>query len=87
MPTKDLPIRGRQIVNLTEGMLLVAGTSYLVSAPTAALVVVAEVADGEQFPDGGHPLEPHLEIEARAGSTLQARGGGIDCDVAVTEVA
>ena len=84
MPTKALLIRGRQIVNLTEGVPLVAGTSYLVSA-TVDLVIVAEVADGEEFPDGGHPVKPHLEIEAKAGTTLQARGGGLDGHVAVTE--
>ena len=86
MPTKTLQLRGSQIVNLTEDVPLVAGTSYLVSA-TAEQVVVAEVADGEEFPDGGHPVKPHLEIEAKAGTTLQARGGGLDGHVAVTEVA
>ena len=65
MPTKALLIRGRRIVNLTEDVPLVAGTSYLVSA-TADRVVVAEVADGEEFPAAGHPIRPghDLEIEA-----------------------
>ena len=78
---------GREIVNLTEDVPLVDGTSYLVSA--TVLVLVAEVADGEEFPAGGHPILPghDLEIEAEAGSTIQARGTGLTGHVAVTEVA
>ena len=36
MPTKTLLITGREIVNLTEDVPLVAGTSYLVSATVLA---------------------------------------------------
>ena len=58
------------------------------SRPTV-LVLVAEVADGEEFPDGGHPIGPgydNLEVTAEAGSTHQARGTGLDGHVAVTKV-
>ncbi len=74
MPTKTLRITSREIVNLSDDMPLVAGTPYLVSATVLALV--ADVADGEEFPAGGHPILPghDLEIEAQAGSTIQARG-------------
>lgn len=87
MPTKALRITGREIVNLTDDMPLVDGTPYLVSA--TVLVLVANVADGAEFPAGGHPVLPghDLEIEAEAGSTIQARGQGLDGHVAVTEVA
>ena len=83
MGTKAIPVQGGEIVNLTADVPLVIGVSYLLGVK--GLVEVAEVDAGDEFPATGHP--PPVEIEQKAGSTIQVRGIELFSSVALTEVA
>ena len=83
MATRAIPVAVGEIVNLTADVPLVAGTSYYVSV--RGLAEIAEVNDGDSFPSSGHL--PPLDVEAKAGSSIQCRGIELLSSIALTEVA